>query len=202
MFHIILDIDNTLLESRVLPMIGQRAEHVVVLSRNFDEFHLDGYEKMDILYFYLRPRAKEFIEWAYRNRHIVASLSFFSAGASEYVKTVVDTLIPKHRRDDKFPYKVLSRTDCEPHPVTAGVLIKNLNRKFWEVNDIGATKDNTLIVDDNSDTAYLNPINLVHCPKWTPQTDPYRNCTFFRGFIDTLHRMYLMKRKWEQMRKK
>jgi hypothetical protein len=70
----------------------------------------------------------------------------FQHGDQPYCEALINELIPQRRRSERFPYRVFSREDSEDSTIDGKlVFTKNVRRRFWEANDIGANITNTLI---------------------------------------------------------
>lgn len=153
MFHIVLDIDHTLLETcmgdyskvddkRLLP------DKVVEIQGS----------KWSVWY---RPYLRYFLE-CLRTSNIILSVSFFSMGTKTYCETLINELIPVKRRSGTFPYRVFTREDAEELNISDRiVLTKNVRKVFWESNDLGANANNTLIIDDNLTPHFMHPFNVI-----------------------------------------
>lgn len=153
MFHIILDIDNTLIEA----CMGDYS--------NIAERKLLPDKVVEILgarwSIWYRPYLRYFLE-CLRTSKIISTVSFFSMGTKPYCETIINELVPQKRRSERFPYRIFTREDAEEMVVDdRSVYIKNVGRVFWENNDVGADITNTLIIDDNLVPHLMHPFNVI-----------------------------------------
>lgn len=188
MFHIILDIDHTLLEALPSDLVPHHASPDKKLK----------IEGADIWIWY-RPYLRYFMECLRNAPDLIASVSFFSLGTKPYCETIVDSIIPNYKRTERFPYKIFSREDCD-RVVTGGTEfhIKDVRKKFWSQNDIGATIGNTLIIDDNIYVHSQNPHNVIRIKPF--RTDFRKHGfiydTFLKDIYDSLVHYQIMKMKY------
>jgi len=126
---LVLDLDETLIKSFSDP-----------LEHPFDFFVCD-------MYVYKRP----FLEYFLKTVSIKYDIAIWSAGGSEYVKQVVEHIIPKN----VYVQFVYSKNQCEYSLINETLqLIKPLS-KIYKYN-----YDNMIIIDDNGD---LTRENHQHC---------------------------------------
>jgi hypothetical protein len=168
--HIILDIDNTLLES-----IDMRDAWWSIKKQPDCKLEL----KNCVLHVYFRPFMRYFMECLRSSNEFIDSVSFFSTGTREYCEAVIDKIIPKKSRSRTFPYRILARENCDiVNYDKKKFLIKNL-KTFWETNRLGADVNNTLIIDDSIIPHSSHPFNVLRVKPFFAQKDEGRL------FIDT-----------------
>jgi hypothetical protein len=178
MFHLVLDIDNTLLESVPEEYIPPRAtpDKKLIIEDT-------------CVAVWFRPYLRYFLECLRTSPDLVASVSFFSMGTKPYCEAIVNSLIPEARRTDRFPYRVFSREDADS-VMSGGVefKVKNLRRNLWLNNDIGATIKNTLIIDDNIYVHALHPHNVIRIKPFHTdfQKNKFTSDTFLKDIYDFL----------------
>lgn len=147
-FHLILDIDGTLVHT-----VAQH-EGMIFGEPDYEDFDLH-------LCSYKRPGLEAFMKFCFTH---FQSVSLWTAGTQEYAEFIARSTVPKG-----FQYLfVLSRAHCRDHPVHEGSLVKELN-DIWS-SDIAKTfnisEENTLIIDDNEDYCYSNPKNAIVVKTW------------------------------------
>jgi hypothetical protein len=161
--YIVLDLDSTLVSSdEDFKMFKQ-----IVDNRKNNEYFL--YDRVhDFLYInekssvpmwtLLRPYTREFIYFC---------LSYFdgvilwSAGQKHYVHSIKNILFPT---DISQPFLVLTSDDT--NFIKKSIINKPLTKVFEQLKT--ATPQNTLVVDDRSDTFSLNHHNGILIPKFEP----------------------------------
>lgn len=168
--HIILDIDNTLLES-----VDMRDAWWSIKKEPDCKLDLNNCT----LNVYFRPFMRYFIECLRSSGDFIDSVSFFSTGTREYCEAVIDKIIPKKSRSRTFPYRILARDNCDIISYEQKkFLIKNL-KNFWGTNNLGANSNNTLIIDDSIIPHSSHPYNVLRVKPFFVQKDEARL------FIDT-----------------
>ena len=178
MFHLVLDIDHTLLDSVLEEITPSRASPDKKLT-------IEGVR----VYTWFRPYLRYFLECLRTSPDLVASVSFFSLGTKPYCEAIVNALIPESKRTDRFPYRILTREDCDL--VESGgseFHIKNLHRNLWSCNEIGASITNTLIIDDNIYVHSLHPHNVIRIKPFHTdfQKQGFVYDTFLKDIYDSL----------------
>jgi hypothetical protein len=147
-FHLILDIDGTLVHT-----VAQH-EGMIFGEPDYEDFDLH-------LCSYKRPGLDTFVNFCFAH---FQSVSLWTAGTQEYAEFIARSIVPK---GFQFLF-VLSRVHCRDHPVHEGSLVKELN-DIW-TSDIAKTfnvsEENTLIIDDNEDYCYSNPKNAIVVKTW------------------------------------
>lgn len=147
-FHLILDIDGTLVHTV--------AQHEGMI------FGEPDYEDLDLhLCSYKRPGLDTFMEFCFTH---FQSVSLWTAGTQEYADFIARSIAPK---GFQFLF-ILSRVHCKDHPAIDGTLVKDMN-DLWR-SDIAKTfqitEENSLIVDDNEDYCSNNPNNSIIIKTW------------------------------------
>lgn len=182
--HIVLDLDATLLESRLdakeCDLFGKKVE--AVLSKNsveetkefrqrYFDYRFSGSRGITIL----RPHSKEFIHFATK---YFATISIFTAAIREYADFMVNLLFDYPRPDI-----ILSREECKIiEGDKTGKKSSPSSRDEDEDDDkpfikplkligdhLGITSKedfmkDVLLIDDRDDIARDNPNNLIHIP--------------------------------------
>lgn len=147
-FHIILDIDGTLVQT-----VAQH-EGMIFGEPDYEDFDLR-------LCSYKRPGLEKFINFCFTH---FQSVSLWTAGTHEYAEFIARSIAPKGYQ---FMF-VLSRTHCKDHPIHDGTLVKDMN-DLWSC-DIAKTfnisEENSFILDDNEDYCFCNPKNAVLIKTW------------------------------------
>eukprot|EP00026_Physarum_polycephalum_P010773 Phypoly_transcript_10953.p1 GENE.Phypoly_transcript_10953~~Phypoly_transcript_10953.p1 ORF type:complete len:254 (+),score=30.66 Phypoly_transcript_10953:48-764(+) len=106
-FHVILDIDGTLVQT-----VAQH-EGMIFGEPDYEDFELH-------LCSYKRPGLDKFINFCFTH---FQSVSLWTAGTQEYAEFIARSIAPKGYQ---FMF-VLSRVHCKDHPVHEGSLVKDMN---------------------------------------------------------------------------
>jgi hypothetical protein len=153
---LVLDLDETLIHT-VFPYAG-------AVKSGLPAPH---YRYANSMGGYLRPGLKQFLAFAQRS---FTHVGVWTAASPDYAQFIVDQVLRPLGFAPKF---LLTGTDCEWVPYRQGkamVRVKPL-RKLWtqpRFRWLGATEQNTLIVDDRHETAQLNPRQLVALRPFNP----------------------------------
>jgi len=150
---IILDIDNTLIESQFK---GDLPEHFKNNDRCF-AFTIDS----ETYYAVLRPMTHRFLTYIFKYFKLVC---VWSLGKQQYVHKVVERIFENHT----YPHAVLSYEDStdipgmniRTKPICVMMQSNELCRQHMRL-------DNTIIVDDNKHNFYHNPRNGILMPQFT-----------------------------------
>jgi len=147
-FHVILDIDGTLVHT-----VAQH-EGMIFGEPDYEDFDLH-------LCSYKRPGLDAFINFCFTH---FQSVSLWTAGTQEYAEFIARSIAPLGYQ---FMF-VLSRIHCKDHPLHEGTLVKDMT-DLWN-SDIAKTfninEDNSFIIDDNEDYCYCNPRNAIVIKTW------------------------------------
>lgn len=147
-FHVILDIDGTLVHT-----VAQH-EGMIFGEPDYEDFELQ-------LCSYKRPGLDAFINFCFTH---FQSVSLWTAGTQEYAEFIARSIAPKGYH---FMF-VLSRIHCRDHPIHEGTLVKDMN-DLWQsevAKTFNINEDNSFIIDDNEDYCYCNPRNAIVIKTW------------------------------------
>jgi len=152
-FHVILDLDGTLINTMhksVGPIEG---------TPDFEDEALDFYT-------FKRPGLDKFLRYCFSR---FASVSVWTAGTEAYAEYIATNILPP---GCTFMY-ILHRDYCTPHPLIKNALVKNLY-DLWNsecVKALGISEDNTVIIDDNDEVCFCNLENAIIVKAWCKGED-------------------------------
>ena len=166
--HVVLDLDATLVHSiqqdpTTIEVLRTDPQYSFLKDRsaflNVVDI-LDDSEKgkgsVSSFIVLIRPHTKEFLEYLLNN---VDKISIYSAGHKRYVRAIESVIFPVNSEHYKNKLdKILTAKDCEMSP---GIVLKDLER-------VGFSLKETLIIDDNPTTFTKNPYNVIHLPEYRP----------------------------------
>jgi len=147
-FHVILDIDGTLVHT-----VAQH-EGMIFGEPDYEDFDLQ-------LCSYKRPGLDAFVNFCFTH---FQSVSLWTAGTQEYAEFIARSIAPPGYQ---FMF-VLSRIHCRDHPLHEGTLVKDMN-DLWSsevAKTFNISEENSFIVDDNEDYCYCNPKNAIVIKTW------------------------------------
>jgi TFIIF-interacting CTD phosphatase-like protein len=161
---LVLDLDNTLIETRngnaerlaIQKSLRERGE----LDRYY-EFALDG----RVYWGVKRPYYRFFLEWAFATFDVVG---VWTAAEADYAAEIVKAVFPQ------TPHFVWSRDECVN---LGGTYYKPLEKLFIRFPHLD--RDNTVIIDDRKDISVYNVVLLIEIPSFD-----YKNpLTYDRALI-------------------
>lgn len=157
--HLILDLDNTLIQARELPILPVLYDHVYV-------------NENQLVFIYKRPYVDEFLRFCFKNFQTV---SIWSAGTKTYVEDVIKNCF---NVDDQTFTFIWHRDMCDPfyevEEDEKGVLYTNVTyckklSKVWNDDDLfkhNFRPRNTLIIDDIKENSKFNIANAITIPRF------------------------------------
>lgn len=159
---LILDLDETLISSvsnseiEKLKSVLKRDERTD-LDTVLKGQHYRWGEKPGEYVTYERPGLQKFLDFAFENFDVY----IWTAGGKEYAVTLVKEIIMRVNPGKRDVKNIHFDYHCQQSEKHYRGNLKDL-RMFWEKYNLGVCKkDNTFIVDDNSDVAIPNPNNCI-----------------------------------------
>ena len=153
---LVLDLDETLI-------------HTAFPLRNLFQLPPPHYRFEDSINGYIRAGLKEFLKFC---TSTFTHVGIWTAANADYAQFIVQHVLKPLEFTPQF---LLTSKDCEWFPLQNGrgmIRVKPL-RKLWTLPQyhwLRATPENTLVVDDKSETALLNSQNLVPIRPFVPRT--------------------------------
>lgn len=168
-FNLILDIDETLIQTLQLPFNKTRKK---IHSHNDGNIVIIDFPKKDGSLIYLRPSLFEFLEYCYQNFYV----SYWTTGTNNYCKAVLDGILTEKQmkqtriiftrfKDNKVmdlvtkkKYKIEKVNDRICKPLDFLFNHETFKKKF--------NKNNTILVDDNPLHISINQRNSIYIYPW------------------------------------
>lgn len=156
--------------------LQERIKTFTLIDANYNMSH-PGDGKIVKCHIIARPGLLEAIDFLEKN---VNSNSIWSAGFPKYVHNIKDAFFPNNYKMTVFTHINTDFKNKDDRIITT----KDLTKIFPFIE--GSNFKNTLIIDDNKDTAALNMDNVIFCPEYLPKTleDCLEDDNFFPKFID------------------
>lgn len=168
-FNIILDIDETLIQTLQLPMNKTKKK---IHSHNDGNIVIIDNHKNQGSIVYLRPRLYEFLDYCYQNYYV----SYWTTGTNNYCKAILDKILTEKQlkqtrlifarfKDNtvmdlvtKKKYKIPRLNDKIVKPLDYIFQHETYKKKF--------NKNNTFLVDDNPIHIAINQKNSIFILPW------------------------------------
>ena len=172
MYHVILDLDNTIISS-VLPKEKKNACEPGSLKQ-YENFSYRDDDGGDRYTFFVRPGLQEFLTWLFERCFV----SVWTAATESYAQFVMDNIVVAGRPERKI-YLFMHRRHCDlsqrlyQHQKKLEMLWKHW--RYPEFNEL-----NTLIIDDREKVCErqrklcykIAPFDVTRCKTTEPQPWP------------------------------
>lgn len=155
--HIILDIDNTLIDSLSSYDYFRFKSEVRIPDAKFDEANM---------YIWKRPYLEEFLSYL----NITAShISIWTNGTDGWLKFIFNNIIKPHLDESKITFLLSidfsTQIQINKDNFIAKVPVKEM-KKIFNNNSFGFSHNNTILIDDNFYNCWFNKYNSIPSRKY------------------------------------
>jgi TFIIF-interacting CTD phosphatase-like protein len=147
-FHIVLDLDETLIHARDKPIAGRPVDFA---------FKIGGVA----YYGHKRPGLAQFLQFIFRK---FKSVSIWTAASRSYAVNVLRNILTAEQQSRVLFFKsrqdLATRQDGNYYKPLVKMMNDPMGRR------VGMTSENTIMIDDRNDVLQANPGNGIQIPAW------------------------------------